>query len=311
MNENNVNQTPNTENGYPQSSYPGPGTEYPNSSAPYPNSAAPYPNSSTPYPNSSTPYPNSAAPYPSSGMSYPTSEYHEKKKSGGLKIAVIGIVAILIVALATILIIIMNKGETMPPPPNDMMMGAQPPFTMVYISDNGVTLNNQPVEIDYFVDDGKTYLNLEDFAAVVGYDFVLEDDKVKYLSEKELATLEIGSTKVIWQDQVSKETNYLDILKAPVSKDGNVYIYVRDLAVFMKNTSVSYNPTMRAVEIKIDNGMQPPQGGMGMPPQGGMQPPPGGAVPAQPQTAAPEQSTQAQPPQEAPGGQMPPSPPMN
>jgi len=65
-----MNQTPNTENGYPQSEYPQSG------------------------------YPQSQQPFPQSDMPYPMSGYAEEKKSKTWQIAIISIVAVLIIALA-------------------------------------------------------------------------------------------------------------------------------------------------------------------------------------------------------------------
>ena len=243
-------------------------------------------------PNTQTGYPQSEVPY------FPT-EHGEPAKSKTWKVAIISIVAVLIVALATTLIIVLkNKGQLgtqetqgvqnigggtvgpIPPPP---------PVKIISISENGSTINGQPTDIDFFIKEGKAYLNLEDIASVAGYDFEREGDKVKLLSSMELATLEVDSINVTLQDISSKATTSVEILKAPLDKDGKFYIYSRDLSVFMKNTNVSYNSTMRTVEIKIDTGMGGPGGPMGGPggPMGG----PGGPMGGQPHM----------------GGQMPPA----
>lgn len=242
MNENNVNQTPNTENGYPQSGQP-------------------FPQSEQPYPQSG--YPQSG--YPQSGMPYPMSGYAEEKKSKTWQIAIISIVAVLIIALATTLIVVLQKknqqqtGGMMPPPP--------PPMgTMISISENGSTINGQPATIDFFTENGKAYLKLEDISSTAGYDFVREGNQIKLLSQLELAIIEVGSTKVTLQDQTSKSTTSVEILKAPFEKEGDIYIYARDLSVFMKNTNVSYNSATGSIDIIINAGM----GGPGGPPPGGM-----------------------------------------
>lgn len=251
MNENNMNQTPNTENGYPQSEYPQSG------------------------------YPQSQQPFPQSDMPYPMSGYAEEKKSKTWQIAIISIVAVLIIALATTLIVVLQKKNQqqgmgmMPPPP--------PPMgTFISISENGSTINGQPATIAFYTENGMAYLKLEDISSTAGYDFVREGNQIKLLSQMELAILEVGSTKVTLQDQTSKSTTSVEILKAPFDKDGDLYIYARDLSVFMKNTNVSYNSMTSAIEITINAGMggpggPPPMGGQ--PPQGGM--PPQGAQPPQ------------------------------
>ena len=165
----------------------------------------------------------------------------------------------------------------MPPPP--------PPMgTMISISENGSMINGQPATIEFFTENGKAYLKLEDIASTAGYDFVREGKQIKLLSQLELAILEIGSTTVTSQEQTSKLTTTVEILKAPFEKDGDVYIYARDLSVFMKQTSVSYNSMTGSIDISINAGM----GGPGGPPPGGM--PQQGQQPA----AAPQQNDAAQ-----------------
>lgn len=251
MNENNMNQTPQTPNqpnGYPQSGYPQSG------------------------------YPQSQQPFPQSGMPYPMSGYGEEKKSKTWQIAIIAIVAVLIIALATTLIVVMrNRNGQMQPPPQPMM------GTMISISESGSMINGQPASIGFFTENGKAYLKIEDISSTAGYDFVREGDQVKLLSQMELAIMELGSTEVTIQDQTSKATTTVEILKAPFEKDGDVYIYARDLSVFMKNTNVSYNSMTGSVEISIGSGGQPPMGGPGGQPQMGAQAPMG----EQPQNGAP------------------------
>ena len=247
MNENNVNQTQNAGNGYPKSGQP------------FPQSEQPYPQSS--YPQSGMPYPQSS--YPQSDMPYPMSGYAEGNKSKTWQIAIVSVVAVLIVALATTLIVVLQKkkqqGGMMPPPP--------PPMgTIISVSENGSTINGQPATIDFFTESGKAYLKLEDISSTAGYDFVREGNQVKLLSQLELAILEVGSTEVTLQDQTTKSTTSVEILKAPFEKEGDVYIYARDLSVFMKKTNVSYNSATGSVDISIDSGM----GGPGGPPPGGM-----------------------------------------
>lgn len=251
MNENNMNQTQNTGDGYPQSSYPQSGygrSGYPQSG--YPQSG--YPQSGQPFPQSDIP------PYPMSG-------YPEEKKSKTMQIAIVAIVAVLIIALATTLVVVMKRRNQgfMQPPPQPMME------TMIFVSENGSMINGQPANVTFFEEDGKSYLKLEDISSTAGYDFVREDNKIKLLSQSELAILEVGSTTVTLQDQISKATSSVEILKAPVEKDGDVYIYSRDLSVFLKNTNVSYNSMTGSIEIKISAG----QGGPGgQPPMGGQMP---------------------------------------
>ena len=248
MSENNMNQTPNTDNGYPQSGYPQSG------------------------------YPQSQQPFPQSDMPYPMSGYAEEKKSKTWQIAIISIVAVLIIALATTLIVVLQRKNQQPGMmggPGGMQPPPPPMETMISVSKNGSTINGQPATIEFFEENGKSYLKLEDISSTAGYDFVREGNKVKLLSQLELAMLEVGSTKVTLQDQTSKATSSVEILKAPFEKDGDIYIYSRDLSVFLKNTNVSYNSMMGSIEIRISAGMggpggQPPMGGQ--PPQGGQMP---------------------------------------
>lgn len=242
MNENNINRAQNTENAYPENNYPQSGyTQFQN-------------------------------PYPQSNMPYSMSEYPEEKRSSKWHIAIISIVAVLIIVLATTLIIVLQRKN------QQTMAGMMPPpapmGTTISISENGATINGQQATIDFFDEDGKAYLKLEDISSTAGYDYVREGNEVKLLSQMELAILEVDSTKVTLQDQTSKETNSVEILKAPFEKDGNVYIYARDLAVFMKNTNVSYNSLTDAVEIIIGAAM----GGSGGPPPTGGQMPQAGQV---------------------------------
>lgn len=243
-----MNQTPNTDNGYPQSGYPQSG------------------------------YPQSQQPFPQSDMPYPMSGYAEEKKSKTWQIAIISIVAVLIIALATTLIVVLQRKNQQPGMmggPGGMQPPPPPMETMISVSKNGSTINGQPATIEFFEENGKSYLKLEDISSTAGYDFVREGNKVKLLSQLELAMLEVGSTKVTLQDQTSKATSSVEILKAPFEKDGDIYIYSRDLSVFLKNTNVSYNSMMGSIEIRISAGMggpggQPPMGGQ--PPQGGQMP---------------------------------------
>ncbi len=268
MSENNMNQTPNTGNGYPQSGYPQSG---------YPQSG---------YSQSQQPFPQPGMPYPQSGMSYPPSGYGEEKKSKTWTILIIAIVAILIVALATTAIVVLrnrNAQQPVPPPP--------PMDTMISVSENGSTINGQTADIKFFEEDGKAYLKLEDISSTAGYDFVREGKQIKLLSQMELAIIEIGSTKVSIQDQNTKATTSVEILKAPFEKNGDVYIYARDLSVFLQNTNVSYDSATSSIMIKISSDMGAPGG---QPPMDG-QMPPGGQMQ---QNAQPQQGAQGgQPPQ--------------
>lgn len=280
MNENNINQTPNAENGYPQSGYQQSG--YPQG---YPQSG--YPQSG--YPQSQQPFPQSEIPYPMSG-------YAEEKESKTWKIAVIAIVAVLIVALAvTLIVVLRNKqqGGMVPPP--------MPPETMISVSENGSMINGQAADIDFFTEDGKAYLKLEDISSTAGYDFVREGNQVKLLSQLELAIIELGSTKVTLQDQTTKSTTSVEILKPPFERNGDIYIYARDLSVFLKNTNVSYDSMTGSIVIKIGSGMGGP-GGSGGP---GGQPPMGGQMPQGGQAQPNAQVQGGQPQQGAPGGQPP------
>lgn len=250
MSENNMNQTHNVENGYPQSGYP-----------------------QTGYPQSQQTFAQPDVPYSMPG-------YPEERKSKTWQIAIISIVAVLIIVLATTLIVVLQRRNQ-----QQGVMGMQPPpppmETMITISSNGSMINGQPASIDFFEEDGKAYLKLEDISSTAGYDFVPDGKKVKLLSQLELAILEIGSTKVTLQDQTTKATSSVEILKKPLEKNGDIYIYSRDLSVFLKNTNVSYNSVTDSIEIRISAGMggQPPMGVQpatgGQPPQGG-QPPMGG-----------------------------------
>lgn len=265
--ENNMNNTENNSEFYPQSQY-----------------------SQSQYPQSSGPNTQFSAPNVSQ-YSYPMSEYYSKKKSKtGYVIA--GIIAgVVILALVALLMLITRNSQLPSPPP---MNG-----TMISLSKNSSMVNGQAVDFDYFNDDGKAYLNLEDISSSAGYTFTREGKQVKLLSEQELAIMEIGSTKVTLQDQMTKTTASVEILKAPVEKNGKIYIYARDLSVFLKNTSVSYNSMQETVEIMIGGGM------MGQPPmqQGGQMPQ---GAPAQQGGQMPQGATQGQggqPPQQ--GGQIP------
>ena len=293
MNENNMNQTPGTGNGYPQSGYQQTGyqqTGYQQSG---------YPQSQQPIPQSQQPFPQSQQPFPQSAMQYPMTGYAEKS-SGPWQIAIISIVAVLIVALAVTLIVVLQRrggtGPITPPPPQGIMIS---------ISQNGAIINGQPASIDSFTENDKAYLKLEDIASTAGYDFVREGDRVKLLSQMELAIIEAGSTTVTLQDQVSKATSSVELLKAPFDKDGELYIYARDLSIFMKNTSVSYNQMTKSIDISINavGGGQP----MGQPPVGQppMGQPPVGQPMGQPPMGQPPVGQAQAPMGQAPAGQPP------
>lgn len=252
MNDNNMNQTPNTGNYYQQSGYP-----------------------------------QSEQSFSQPDIPYPLSGYAEEKKSKSktMQIAVISIVAVLIVALATTLIVVLQRknqqqpGGMQPPPPPQME-------TIISVSENGSMINGQTADIDFFEKDGKAYLKLEDITSTAGYDFVREGNQVKLLSQLELAIIDVGSTNVTLQDQTSKETSSVEILKAPFEKNDDIYIYSRDLSVFLKNTNVSYNSMTGSIEIRISAGMGAPNG---QPPMDGQMPPGGQAQPgAQSQQNTPE-----------------------
>ncbi len=253
MNENNLNQTPNTEDGYPQSGQP-----FPQSGHPYPPSG--YPQSG--YPQSG--YPQSG--YPQSGMPYPMSRYEPEKKSKTWQIAIISVVAVLIIALATTLIVVLNNRNQMQ---NGMMEPPPPP--MMNVTPGSVLLNGQTVTFDVIQEDGKTYLPVEDFAKAINYDCVIDGKTIKIIAPTEISTLEIDSTKVKLEDQTVGGTTSVAITTAPFKNSDTVYIYARDIALFLKNAYVTYNAQMQVVEINV--GMMGGPGGMppgGMPQQGGM-----------------------------------------
>lgn len=250
-------------------------------------------------PNTENGYPQSQQPFPTSDMPYPISGYAEEKKSKTMQIAIISIVAVLIIALATTLIVVLQRrnqqqmGGGMQPPP-------MPMETMITVSKSGSMINGQPATVNFIEEDGKSYLKLEDISSTAGYDFVREGNKIKLLSQLELAIIEVGSTKVTLQDQTSKETSSVEILKAPFDRNGDVYIYSRDLSVFLKNTNVSYNSMNDSIEIRISAGMGGPGG---QPPQGGQMPQ--GGQPQQNTDAVQTEKADAAKQAEAQGGQPP------
>lgn len=276
--QNNDFQNGNFQTGYSQSQYPN--SQIPNSG----------------YPNSGFGgYPGSQQPYPQSEMQFPVSEYAEEGKSKTFKVVITAIVVVLIVALAATLIVVLRNRNTngmMPPPP--------PMGTMISVSENGATINGQSAEIECYTQDGKAYLKLEDIGRTAGYDYVREGNEIKLLSQQELAILTLNSTKVSLQDQTTKDTNSVEILKAPFEKDGSIYIYARDLSVFLKNTNVSYNSATETVEISI--GMA---GGPGGTPTMNGQPPQGGQPQGQPQAQGQPQGQPQGEPQGQGGGQSP------
>lgn len=284
MNENNMNQTQNTQNGYSQAQQPYPQSSYPQSG--YPQSG---------FPQSG--YPQSG--YPQSGMPYPMSGYEEKKTSTG-KIVIISIVAVLIVALAIALVVILqgekdpvvipgnNTSQTI----NGGLMSAPP---------GSVLLNGEPVAFEVIKENGKTSLPVKELAEAIDFDCVINGDKIQIVSPAEIVTLEVGSTKVEFADQIAGGTTSVNITTEPFKKGDDVYVYSRDIAFFIKNATVSYNPHLDVVEISVE-GMNPAQAGGQVPP-GGAPPQDGQLPPADqlPPGGAPPQGVQ--PPQ---GGQVPP-----
>ncbi len=245
----------------------------------YPNSA--YPNSG--YPNSG--YPNSA--YPGSGYFV-----QEKKKSLAVPIAIAAGVVV-IVAVMAVLFLMRNNNQMgmMPPPPPPM--NATP---------GSVLLNGQTVTFDVIQEDGKTFLPVDDFAKAVNYDCVIDGDTIKIIAPTEISTLEIGSTKVNLEDQTVGTETSVSITTEPFRNGDKVYIYSRDVALFLKNAYVTYNPQMQIVEINV--GMGGPGGPPPPPPQGGGYggpPPQGGGYGAPPQQGG----AAGQPPQDGGAGQPP------
>jgi hypothetical protein len=271
-NENNVNQIFNTGNdSQPQQPFPQSGMSQsgiPQSG--YPQSG--YPQSG--YPQSG--YPQSG--YPQPGMPYPMTGYAEEKKSKTWQIVIIAIVAVLIVALTTTLIVVLRNKPNIPA--QNVMQ--QPPQGMMDVTPGSVLLNGQTVTFDVIQKEGKTYLPVEDFSKAINYDCVVDDDKIKIIAPSEISTLEIDSTDVKIEDQTTGSTTSVAITTEPFKNGDTVYIYARDIALFLKNAYVTYNSQMQIVEINV--GM----GGMGSAPQGapmtqGGQPQPGAQQGGQPQ----------------------------
>ncbi len=286
MNDNNVNQYPDSSNGYPQT-----GQQYPQSGVQYPQSEVPYPQTGQQYPQSGAPYPQSGTPYPQSG--YPMTGYTEKN-SNTWQVVIIAIVAVLIVALATTLIVVMKNrngmNNMMPPPP-------PPPYAMNVVP-GSVLLNGQTVTFDVIKEDGKTYLPVKAFSSALNYECTVDGNIIKIVSPMEISTLQIDSKDVKIEDRMGGGKTSVVITTEPFENEGEVYIYSRDIALFLKNAYVSYNTQMQIVEMNVGMG-----GPGGPPPMGGPgQPPP---PPPQAQGAQPVQGTQPAPGGAQPAGQAP------
>ena len=241
MSKDNMKQTNDNRNGYPQSERP------------YPQSGG--------YPQSG--YPQSGYQYPQSGAPYPMSGFEEEKKSKTWQIVIIVVVTALVVALATTLIVVLqNRNQA------QQQMMAPPP--MMSVEAGSVLLNGQTVTFDVIQEDGKTYLPVKEFAEAISYDCVIDGNTIKIIAPTEISTLEIDSTNVILEDQTVGDTTSVAITTAPFENDGIVYIYARDVALFLKNAYVTYNSQMQIVEINIGAGGPggPPPQMNGMAPQG-------------------------------------------
>ncbi len=225
-----------------------------------------YPHFTQPFPQSQQPYPQSQQSYPQSGTVYPMPEYEFEKKSKTWQIALIAVVAVLIVALATTLMVVLINRDKMQ---NNML-----PPPMAYAQ--GVTLNGQPLTFDVIQEEGQTYLPIKEFAEEIGYDCAVDGEIIKIIAPNEIHTLKIGSTTVENKNQTTGNGSSVPITTAPFERDGVAYIYVRDLAMFLEGVNVRYDQMMDSVQINV--GMvggpgAPPPGGAGAPPPGGQMPP--------------------------------------
>ncbi len=242
--------------------------------------------------NNGNQIPNTQSNYAQPNYSEWLEREQAEKKAKTWRTAIVATVIVLIVALAvTLIVVLMGRGGNSGEPPMPPMMDT----TIVLPSNgSGATVNGQPSDIAFYETDGMTYIDLKSFAAALNYDYSRDENSIKLLSNTDLLLLEIGSTGVTLQDQTTKATNAVQIITAPFEANGIVYVYVRDLSIFMKNTTVSYNTMNDSVEIRIGNGQMGggPMGGggqtmgggqpMGGQPMGGQ--PMGGAEASEPQT---------------------------
>lgn len=168
----------------------------------------------------------------------------------------------------------------MPPPPQT--------GTMIVLSSDGTsTLNGQSAEIDFYLDNGMTFVNIEDISKCLEYDYIApgEDDDMRINQPNQLVILRLNSNEYTMQDTQTKKKNTGELLRAPFMKNGNVYVYVKDLPNFTTNLTVNYNSATKSIIIS-DNSMGPGggPGGPGVPMgPGAMQQPQGNQpVPSMP-----------------------------
>ena len=148
-------------------------------------------------------YPPSA--YPDS--QYPMSEYGPVRKTSSWQIVIVSVIAVVIVALVTTLVVLIKKGD------NGSMM--PPPSPMYNAEPGSVMLNGQQITFDVILENGRTYLPVDDFAKAVGYDCVIDDGTIKIMAPTEIYTLNVDDTIVIADDQTAGTKTTIAITTAP------------------------------------------------------------------------------------------------
>ena len=180
-------------------------------------------------------------------------EYSADRRSGVGQIAIIFIAAVIIAVLAVTLLVVLQKKdrqaltETAPAAPTEEEI-------TIVISKDGSIVNGKPEKIGFYMEDDRYYVALKDIADVAGDKFTREKKVITIRSEHKQAILKIGSKKVETKDFQKEKELSTEIAYAPVVKDGDVYVYVRDLPTLMHETKIDYNSKTKSVEISIIRG---------------------------------------------------------
>jgi len=158
---------------------------------------------------------------------------------------IIAVVAVIVVAIITTVVVIEDYKRDM-----ENMTAMQQPSQNA--EDAGVLLNGEQITFRVIRENGKTYFPVDELTKVLNYGCVVENGLVRITTSKETYVLEAGSTTVNITYHVTSTGASTSITTAPfVSDDGRIYVYVRDLAFFMKDANVSYDSENQLVVINI------------------------------------------------------------
>jgi len=179
----------------------------------------------------------SNAPYGAQGTS--------GKKNSWLSV-IIAVVAVIVVAIITTVVVIEDYKRDM----HNLQLAQQPAQNA---EAGSVLLNGEKVHFKFILENGKTYLPVEDLAKALNYKCIVDNNTIKIVTSRETYVLEVGSNTVNMTYHVTTAQASTTITTSPfISDDGKAYIYVRDLAFFMADANVSYDSEREVVLINIE-----------------------------------------------------------